>query len=173
MKKSPLARQHCSVAQTLALVGEWWTLLIVREAFFGTRRFGDFQARLGVARNILTRRLNALVAAGILSRHEERGRGGPVAYRLTESGRDLLPVIIALLQWGDRWIYGQDAAPARIVEAATGKDVAPVSVRAEAGQTLMPRDLLAVAGPGADEAERARFAAMQEEAADRRRARQS
>jgi hypothetical protein len=96
-----------------------------------------------------------------------------VAYRLTESGRDLLPVIIALLQWGDRWIYGPDAAPARIVEAATGVEIASIGIRSSTGQTLMPRDLVALAGPGAGPAECARFAAMQEERAARRRARQS
>ena len=109
MRRSPLENQVCSVAQALGELGEWWTLLILREAFFGTRRFTDFQSRLGIARNILTARLNKLVKVGILTRQDEPGRGNPRLYRLTTKGRDIIPAFIALMQWGDRWINAGNA----------------------------------------------------------------
>src|SRR5471032_106175 len=104
MQNSPFENQRCSVAAALGEVGEWWTLLILREAFFGTARFTDFQANLGIARNILTARLNKLVETGILTRRLASGRGNPRLYRLTDKGREILPIFIALMQWGDRWI---------------------------------------------------------------------
>ena len=93
MSRTPFHQQACSVAQALNEIGEWWTLLILREAFFGTRRFTDFQARLGIASNILTARLNKLVEVGVLTRHEEPGRGNPRVYRLTDKGRDAIVAI--------------------------------------------------------------------------------
>ena len=150
MKQSPFENQVCSVAEALSEVGEWWTLLILREAFFGTQRFTDFQARLGIARNILTARLNKLVETGILVPHVASGRGNPRLYRLTEKGRDVLPVFIALMQWGDRWINNDGKAPIRILEAATGEEIEPGSRAFARGRPLAARDMRVVPGPGAD-----------------------
>lgn len=150
MRRSPLESQVCSLAQALAEIGEWWTLLILREAFFGTQRFTDFQARLGIARNILSTRLNKLVAKGILSRHVAAGRGNPRLYRLTEKGRDVLPAFIALMQWGDRWIAGDAGAPIRILDAATGQQIEWLGARSRDGRRLAARDMRIVPGPGAD-----------------------
>ena len=157
MKRSPFENQVCSVAVALSEIGEWWTLLILREAFFGTQRFTDFQARLGIARNILTARLNKLVETGILIPHVAAGRGNPRLYRLTEKGREVLPVFIALMQWGDRWINNDGKAPIRVLEAATGEEIELVRVRSRDGRTLAPRDMRVVPGPGADADIRRRF----------------
>jgi DNA-binding HxlR family transcriptional regulator len=157
MRRSPLENQVCSVAQALGELGEWWTLLILREAFFGTQRFTDFRDRLGIARNILSARLSALVKSGILTCVATPGRGNPRLYRLTDKGRDALPVFIALMQWGDRWINADEKTPVLVIESATGKAVEPVRVRASDGRSLGARDLRIVPGPGAGEDIRRRF----------------
>jgi DNA-binding HxlR family transcriptional regulator len=157
MRRSPLEDQVCSVAQALGELGEWWTLLILREAFFGTQRFTDFRDRLGIARNILSARLNGLVGSGILTCAAAPGRGNPRLYRLTDKGRDALPVFIALMQWGDRWINNDGKAPVVVVEAATGQTVEPVRVRASDGRPLAARELRIAPGPGAGDDIRRRF----------------
>jgi DNA-binding HxlR family transcriptional regulator len=95
--------QNCSIAGTLELVGERWTLLILRDAFLGTRRFDDFQRNLGVARNILQARLQRLVEEGVLRRERYQERPERFDYRLTRKGVDLWPVIVALMKWGDKY----------------------------------------------------------------------
>jgi DNA-binding HxlR family transcriptional regulator len=157
MRRSPFENQPCSAAQALGEIGEWWTLLILREAFFGTQRFTDFQERLGIARNILTARLSKLVATGILTRQIAPGRGNPRLYRLTAKGRDTLPVFIALSQWGDRWINSGGREPIRILEAATGQEIDKLRIRSREGRPLEARDMRVVPGPGADSATRRRF----------------
>ena len=94
---------NCSVAQCLEVVGEWWSMLIIRDAFLGVRRFDDFQARLGISRNILNVRLTALVEAGVLERIPYQQRPVRHEYRLTDKGRDLWPVLTSMREWGDRW----------------------------------------------------------------------
>ena len=157
MKHSEFPSQICSVARTLEIVGEWWTLLIVREAFFGARRFGEFEANLGIAKNVLSDRLAKLVAAGIFEHGAIPGRGNPGAYRLTDKGRDLFPTIVAMMQWGDRWAYGGVGAPARVVERTTGEDIAPLRVSSAKGRALALADVMVAPGPGATEAIRRRF----------------
>jgi DNA-binding HxlR family transcriptional regulator len=105
---------NCSVAQTLEVVGEWWTLLVVRDAFLGVRRFDEFQRRLRVSRNILADRLDKLVRYGILVPVPYQERPPRHEYRLTDKGRDLYPVIVSLRQWGDRWTL--DGPPPVMVE---------------------------------------------------------
>lgn len=104
MKRTSFAGMGCSVARTLDVIGEWWTLLIVRDAFLGVRRFEDFQRRLGVSRNVLADRLATLVAGGILVPVRYQEHPPRSEYRLTEKGRELYPVIVTLRQWGDRWL---------------------------------------------------------------------
>ena len=140
----------CSVARSLDLIGERWTLLIIREVFFGTRRFDDFQSHLGISRNVLADRLAKLVRAGILAQaplHEQTLRNG---YVLTEAGYDLVPTLVALLQWGDRWMQTPDTVPVRIVERKTGRPIAPVTVHSETGKPLALEDLGWLPGPGAN-----------------------
>lgn len=102
MTRSKLDSLNCSVAHSLALIGERWTILIIREAFFGTRRFEEFQRHLGIARNILAARLGKLCDSGILERVPVKKGARRQEYRLKYMGRDLLPVLVALTQWGDR-----------------------------------------------------------------------
>src|SRR5688500_13683640 len=103
MRRTSFESMNCSIARSLEIVGDWWTLLVVRDALLGIRRFEHFQARLGIARNILTARLKGLVDRGILERHAYQERPRRFEYRLTKKGLDLFPVIIALKEWGDRW----------------------------------------------------------------------
>src|SRR5512141_1570322 len=107
MRGVPLSDLHCSVARTLDIVGERWTLLILRDAFNGRRRFEDFAASLPIATNVLTARLQTLVAHGIMERTRYQERPPRYEYRLTDKGRSLYPVLIALLQWGDTYLAGE------------------------------------------------------------------
>src|SRR5579863_5333265 len=103
MLRSDYDGQRCSVARTLEIVGERWTLLIVRDAFLGLRRFDEFQRSLGIATNVLAARLERLTEAGIMDKRRYQERPERHEYTLTEKGRDLHPIIAAMLQWGDRW----------------------------------------------------------------------
>jgi DNA-binding HxlR family transcriptional regulator len=126
--KTDLSELNCSLARTLEVVGDWWTLLIVRDAFLGVRRFGDFQTSLGIAKNILAVRLDRLVSNDILARSGPDKR--PV-YQLTERGRALLPAMVALMQWGDKWASADK--PPVLVTDAKGRPVASVRLRGVEG----------------------------------------
>jgi DNA-binding HxlR family transcriptional regulator len=130
----------CSVARTLDIVGERWTLLILRDAFNGVRRFDDFQQSLGVARNILTDRLLTLVAHGVLERRRYQEHPPRYEYRLTPKGLDLYPVLLSLLQWGDRYLAGEDGPPVEVVHAGCGGHAAAAVLCTSCGQPLAPRD---------------------------------
>jgi DNA-binding HxlR family transcriptional regulator len=108
MLKRDYPTQYCSVASTLEIIGERWTILILRDVFLGIRRFDDLQRDLGIARNILQARLERLVANGILVKRPYQDRPVRCEYRLTEKGADLWPVLVALLKWGDRHALGGD-----------------------------------------------------------------
>jgi DNA-binding HxlR family transcriptional regulator len=142
---------NCSIARTLGVVGEKWTLLILREAFYGVRRFDDFHTALGCARNLLASRLKTLVAHGLLERvgyTDERGRGRH-EYKLTDKGRDLFPVVVALMQWGDRWTADEAGPAVQMFHRECG---APVTAELTCGaghSALGARDIAAVPGPGA------------------------
>ena len=140
MKRTSYATMPCPMAQALERVGEWWSLLILREAFQGARRFGDFERRLGIAKNVLSSRLKRLVEAGVLERRPSPDDAREVEYRLTASGKDLAPVLIALAQWGERWVYG-GKAPMRFVNRHTGVPLAALGLRDAEGQPLALRDL--------------------------------
>ncbi|MDJ0949491.1 MAG: helix-turn-helix domain-containing protein [Alphaproteobacteria bacterium] len=170
MTRSHFASMNCAVAHTLDVIGEWWTLLIIREAFYGARRFAQFQRNLGIARNILTVRLRKLVETGVLERVPVRPGAKRYEYRLTEMGLEVLPILVALMQWGDRWMLGTDKAPVRVIDRATGNEVPQVRLLAEDGRPLGPEDLSVVPGPGADRASRLRFRAAGRAAARAARA---
>jgi DNA-binding HxlR family transcriptional regulator len=140
----------CSVAQCLETVGEWWSMLIVRDAFLGVSRFDDFQQRLGIARNVLAQRLERLVAHGILVRTPYQQHPVRYDYRLTDKGRDLWPVLTAMRQWGDRWA-APSGAPVQMVHKSCGHVAAAVPSCSECGQAMDPRSTRLVAGPGAKE----------------------
>ena len=139
----------CSAARSLELLGDRWTMLLIREVTFGTRRFDDFAAHLGIARNVLTLKLAALVKAGILAQRPLQQDGKRLGYHLTDMGEALLPVLVALLQWGDRWLQTPDSIPLRIIERATGEELAPIRLRNAAGLELTRSELDWAPGPGA------------------------
>jgi DNA-binding HxlR family transcriptional regulator len=143
--KSDLSQLNCSLARALGSIGDGWSLLILRDAFFGLARFSEFQKSTGIARNILAKRLELLVAAGIMLRGGSDTR--PV-YGLTEKGQALLPALIALMQWGDHWESG-DCPPVRLLDSRGGA-VLPVRVENPAGQKVTAETIRFAAGPGAD-----------------------
>lgn len=149
MPRRRVNESFCSAARALEVLGDRWTLLLIREAVFGTRRFDEYAAHLGIARNVLTSRLNALIDADILVQAPIRDDALRMAYHLTEKGRDLLPVLLALLQWGDRWLQNPDSIPIQIIERESGKVLEPMRPRNRSGKALTLRDLDWVPGPGA------------------------
>lgn len=155
--------ENCAVAQALEILGDWWTLLVVREAFFGTRRFADFEATLGISKNVLTQRLDHLVAHGVLERVDAGVHGIRYEYVLSPMGKDLAAVLTALRQWGDRWIYGEGREPMLAVDRRTGRPIPPLRIRGEDGTPLRTGDVELRPGPGATRATRARFAAASRE----------
>jgi DNA-binding HxlR family transcriptional regulator len=154
MRRTSFAGMNCSVAGALEILGEWWTMLIVRDAFMGVRRFEDFQRRLGIARNVLTTRLQKLVAAGVLERRRYQERPERFEYRLTEKGLELYPILVSLMQWGDRWAPGESPGPPVIlVHRGCGHASQPHLVCNQCGEPADPRQMDPVAGPGFDDRE--------------------
>lgn len=161
MRHTSFADMNCSIARTLDVVGERWTLLIIREAFFGTRRFGEFQSHLGIAPNVLTQRLGRLVEQGVLEVGAESQSGRALDYRLTDKGRALFPLIVALAQWGDEHAPAPEGPPVRIIERRTGEAIAPITLRsASTGRVLQPCEITVTEGPGAGPVEKARLDMM-------------
>lgn len=157
MEKASFRKMNCSVAQALELLGDWWTLLVVRDAFFGARRFADFEQSLGIAKNTLSDRLKHLVAEGIMEK-VDAGRSGPrYEYRLTDKGRDLHIVLTALRQWSDKWVYGPGNEPLLVRDKRTGQPVSELKVTDADGNPLELRDMFSTPGPGASAETKARF----------------
>jgi DNA-binding HxlR family transcriptional regulator len=136
--------QHCSIAGTLEIVGERWTLLLLRDAFLGVRRFDEFQRRNGIARNVLAARLQRLVDEGLLRRERYTERPPRDEYRLTEKGVDLWPVIVSLLQWGDKHVHPDDA-PVVLTHRGCGGELDERRMCRRCGAALGPREVLATA----------------------------
>lgn len=149
MRKASFADMNCSVAQSLEIVGEWWTLLILRDCFLGIRRFDDFVDRLGISRNVLTSRLDTLVGAGLLERRPYDTARGRFDYVLTDKGRALWPVLTALRQWGDEWVLGAGNEPLLLEHCDHGHITTAVMACDVCGETLDARSVRAVPGPGA------------------------
>ena len=148
MKRTSFETMNCSVAQCLEVVGEWWSLLILRDVFMGVRRFDDLQARLGISRNVLTQRLRHLVDSGVLERVPYQQNPPRYEYRLTEKGIDLWPVLISLVKWGDK--HAAASGPPRIIEhRGCGGQVNDHLSCDRCGQPLTARDVITRPGPGA------------------------
>lgn len=128
--------QPCPVARSLDVIGDRWCLLVVRDAFDGVRRFSDFQRSLGVARNILSDRLRRLVDAGILATRPASDNSAYQEYVLTDEGKDLFPVVVALRQWGERHLFAQDERHSELVDKRTGKPLHRMAPRAADGQVV-------------------------------------
>ena len=148
MRRKSYADMNCSVAQALELVGDPWTLLIVRDVFWGHHRFSEFQERLGIARNTLTDRLGVLVDAGVLVKSAYQTNPERFEYRPSEKGRALAPVIITLMRWGDEW-SDLPEPPVRLVDRDTGTLLDPVLIDRETGRPLDEIRLRVVPNPEA------------------------
>src|ERR1044071_9942568 len=143
----------CSVARSLEVIGEWWTLLILRDAFLGVTRFDEFARRLGIARNVLTARLDKLVDEDVLARVPyEEGARTRYDYRLTKKGRALWPVMVTLRQWGDEWITGEGNEPVLLEHRGCGHTTTAHLSCDHCGDALTGRDVRTVAGPGLPDA---------------------
>src|SRR5688500_13976157 len=126
---------ECGISAALEVVGERWSFLILRGVFNGIHHFEEFQSTLGIARNILSNRLGKLVDHGILEREHDAADRRKITYRLTQKGRELLPVLIALRQWGERWVSGVPSNPV-LVDRLSRRPVAQMAVRAADGRAL-------------------------------------
>jgi DNA-binding HxlR family transcriptional regulator len=151
MKRTPYKQMNCSIASTLEVVGEPWTLLIIRDAYLQVRRFEEFQRHLNIARNILTARLRKLVEYGVLQRVQYQDRPKRFEYRLTEKGAALFPVIATLKEWGDK--FGEKAAfgpPLQFEDRKSNAVVKPVLIDVVTSLPVELKDVRIVAGPGAN-----------------------
>jgi DNA-binding HxlR family transcriptional regulator len=138
----------CTIARTVDLIGEGWTLLVMRQACLGTRRFEDFQRSLGIARNILTLRLHRLVEEGLLTQVEYQDRPVRHEYRLTDKGRDVYPILAAMAAYGDRWLVGEEGTPLVLHHSSCDHDMHAVVTCSECAEPLDVRQVTAQMGPG-------------------------
>jgi DNA-binding HxlR family transcriptional regulator len=149
MRHESLQHANCSIARSVAILGERWTIVILRQAFLGARRFEDYQRGLGIARNMLADRLRTLVESGILERRRYSERPPRFDYRLTAKGRDLYPLLVALMQWGDRYGGHQDGPPLVLHHEPCGHLADPRLTCSHCGEPIEPGDVRLEPGPGA------------------------
>lgn len=149
MRWQELDREDCSLARALAVVGDRWTLLVLREAFLRVRRFDDFQARLGIARRVLAERLKHLVDHGVLRKVAYETAPPRYEYRLTEKGMGLYPALISLVHWGDKHYAGRRGPPVLHRHTTCGRDFRAVLSCSECGEPIDPREVSPRPGPGA------------------------
>jgi len=157
--RTSFASMNCSFARAIDVVGDPWALLILRECFLGVSRFEGFMQSLGVARNVLTDRLRALVEHGVLEQMPLEGHTRHQGYRLTEKGQALLPAMVALMQWGDAWISGEGAEPI-LALGPDGAPLAPVTLRRAGGKPVSAEQVSFAPGPGAEFATRMHLAQL-------------
>ena len=160
MRRTSFEGLQCPIARSLERVGEWWSILILRDAFQGSTRFEQFQKNLDIAPNILTRRLTSLVEAGMLERRRYQDRPPRYEYVLTAQGRDFRQVIWALLAWGNRHL-APEGASVLLVDKQTGAPVDLMMVDRNTGREVTLATVRSVAGPAADERTRARHGTLE------------
>ncbi|OAJ46990.1 winged helix-turn-helix transcriptional regulator [Pseudomonas marginalis] len=158
MQRKSLTRDECPIARSLERVGEWWSILIMRDALQGLRRFDEFSRSLGIAPNMLTRRLNALVEAGMLERRPYSERPPRDEYVPTAKGEDFRMVLMSLVAWGNRH-YAEEGTSVELVERGTGRPLQPI-LASEQGQIVSLEDCVLQAGPAASDGMRERLAAL-------------
>ncbi len=144
--RKSLKGDYCPSARSLDVIGDWWSLLIVRDAFDGLTRFGEFQKSLGIAKNILTERLKTLVASGILELVPTSEGGARMEYRLTAMGKDLFPVMVALRQFGERHLFEPAEDHSLLVDRASGQSV-HLDIRTQDGRLIGPDETVIVRVP--------------------------
>jgi len=159
VRRKSLGRSQCPIARSLERVGEWWSILILRDALNGLTRFDEFEKSLGIAPNMLTRRLKSLVEAGLLERHRYSRRPPRYEYRLSERGRDFRPVLIALLAWGNAH-FAPEGASVVVTSRKSGRVAVPILVDGTTGRPLTHRDYVLAPGPAATARTRRRLGAM-------------
>ncbi len=144
MRWDSVKSMNCSVARTLSVVGERWTMLLLREAFLGRHRFDEFQQGTGIARNILSSRLRDLVRDGILDRVRSDGDTGRIEYRLTKKGLDLYPILVAMMRWGDTWLSGESGPPMTLIHRSCGAKTSLDMVCSHCGEPVVAREMIAI-----------------------------
>ena len=157
MQRKSFGQMVCPIARSLERVGEWWSILILRDALHGLTRFDQFQRSLGIAPNILTRRLDALVEAGLLERRRYSERPPRYEYLLTARGRDFRPVVVALFAWGNKH-FAPEGASVLLVNTKTGDAVDPILVDRATGRPIKEPEYAFAAGPAAGERTRRKYA---------------
>lgn len=157
MKKVNNSSKPCSLAKSLDILGEWWTLPILQEALLGTNKFNEFYEHLGIAKNILTIRLNKLVNEGILEKKLVAPYGKRTQYVLTQKGLSTATIIIALIQWCDKWVLSADEIPMELRDKSTKQKISKIKLEIENGRKVNIWDIITTPGPGATEEIRYRF----------------
>jgi DNA-binding HxlR family transcriptional regulator len=136
VRRTRFDRSPCPIARATDLVGDWWTPLVLREAFFGRQRFEDIQRALGLPRAVLAKRLERLVAEGLMAKAPYSERPLRHEYHLTEKGRAFLDVLAAMWRWGSDWLWGEKGPPVALVDPETGREVRPVVIDEHTGERL-------------------------------------
>jgi DNA-binding HxlR family transcriptional regulator len=139
----------CSVARALEILGDRWTFLLLRESFFGVRRYSDLARNLKCSRTILSDRLHRLLESGVMERRRYRTDPDHYEYLLTDTGLELYPAIVALMRWGDEHLAGEAGAPLLLRHRSCGTDTTPVLVCSTCGQPIQASDIEPYPGPGA------------------------
>lgn len=148
MRWEKLDQEPCSLARTLAVVGDRWTLLVLRDCFLGIRRFDEFEKRLGITRHVLADRLKKLVSHGVLTKAPYQQRPRREEYRLSEKGLELHPVIMSLVSWGDRHMADERGSPVVHIHKSCGQQMRPITVCSECGEAVGARDIRVEIGSG-------------------------
>ncbi|MEM9622179.1 MAG: helix-turn-helix domain-containing protein [Pseudomonadota bacterium] len=160
MKRSTFSEEPCSIARSLDILGDWWNPLILRECLYGIHRFQDIQQWLNIGRNILTTRLKQLVEEGLLEKRQYQSGPPRFEYHLTEKGYDATLVLMAVMSFGEKWYFKDNAAPILLHHRETGHQVKPVLVDEFTGERIDPRQLVPAPGPSfpPGEVRKSRFA---------------
>lgn len=140
-RQKELASETCPVARSLEVIGDRWSLLIVRDAFDGIRRFSEYQRNLGLSKSVLASRLHELVKEGVLKVIPGENGSAYQAYELTEKGRGLFHIIVGLRQWGESFLFSRNEAHSVMIERSSGKPVGKLTLRTKAGRVLVPEDV--------------------------------
>lgn len=148
MERTSFAQMRCSLARGLDMIGDWWSPLIIRDLFLNITRFDELVEDLGISRNLLTRRLKSLVANGVIERVAYQQRPVRYVYRLTEAGRDLVPPILALTAWGDRWARPREGSPILFVHKSCGHQFEPKVTCSACAEVISAEMVKPVPGPG-------------------------
>jgi DNA-binding HxlR family transcriptional regulator len=161
MQRKSFNSMQCPIARSLERVGEWWTILILRDAFYGMTRFDEFEKSLGISPNVLTRRLKGLVDEGLLERRQYSEKPPRFEYLLTDRGRDFMPVFFALMSWGNKH-FAPEGTSVVLQDAKTGALIDPILVNRADGKPLTDTNWVFGAGPAARQSLQHRISAAAE-----------